>query len=199
MMEQVTSCRFKLRGAAGDSIFEGMSLAKQAWGKRCLTRNSGLTAMGYLWRRFGPPVYGSDPHKDLCSYWLTTADPEVFLTLHLKGSGLAYGVSYLARQSLHAEHYKRFQDWEDKFRKFWETQNPKLAKLKDTPKNRERTSEKYFDDRQNQEIIDELHEANHIQPNLLRGHHSSLDQQIQCHLQSYHRAVVFFLPFLAIG
>ncbi len=30
------------------------------------------SAFAYLWRRFGPPFEGSDPHKDLVSYFLTT-------------------------------------------------------------------------------------------------------------------------------
>lgn len=149
-MEQATKWR-NMRGAKGDLLVEGYSLANQAWGRRCLARNSGVTAMAYMFRRFGPPFTGTDPYKTLCSYYLTTADKDVILNIDLSGSSLAYAVGYIASITLHAEHMKKYHDWGQKCEEYWWSKHPKLAKLEDTPENSDRVSKLYWKDRMNPE------------------------------------------------
>ena len=56
-------------------------------------------AFAYLWRRFGPPFDGSDPHKELCNYCLTTRMPGVLLYVSPKLSAeISFG--YLLKQKL---------------------------------------------------------------------------------------------------
>jgi hypothetical protein len=39
----------------------------------------------YLFRRFGPPVYGSDGSKEICDYVIETEVKDVFLIIHIGG------------------------------------------------------------------------------------------------------------------
>lgn len=53
-------------------------------------------AFAYLYRRFGPPHLGSDPHTELVSYWLTTKMKGVLLTIrpaHSAGTSFGYLLS----------------------------------------------------------------------------------------------------------
>ena len=89
---QITQAKeigFKTTGALSNPFVDGPRLAREAWGDRTDRKNSGLLAMAYLWRRFGPPWWGTDRQKKLVAYVLTTNDPDVFLELNL-GSQLAY-------------------------------------------------------------------------------------------------------------
>jgi hypothetical protein len=95
IMDQLVDSNDKLCGAKGDDIVDGFTLARDAWGEQCQQPNSGLTAFAYLWRRFGPPWRGGDPHKDLVSYTLTTKDTDVFLWITPSGSSLDLAVGYL--------------------------------------------------------------------------------------------------------
>ena len=51
-------------GASMSEICDGFALAYAVYGE-ALDDNSGLLAFAYLWRRFRPPWWGSDDHKDL--------------------------------------------------------------------------------------------------------------------------------------
>lgn len=137
-MEQVVDFGGKVRGAGGDDIFDGYTMAIEVWGKACEDRDSGLKAFAYLWRRFGPPWHGSDDHKDLCTYCLTTADPDVFLVLHLNGAGLKYSVSYMAHESIREEYEKPMQEWEKKFENWFMDQHQEIKW-----ENHEKWGEKY--------------------------------------------------------
>lgn len=57
-------------------------------------------AFAYLWRRFGPPTEGCDPHKDLVSYTLTTDRPDVFLWVDPRPSGVQYSFGYMLSEDL---------------------------------------------------------------------------------------------------
>lgn len=105
-MRQATGMR-GWSGAASGELADGFELAREAYGLPDVMSpdkgdDSGLTCFAYLWRRFGPPRYGSDPHKDLCCYYLTTDDPDVVLWVRPCGSGLAYGVGYMVSKRLAA-------------------------------------------------------------------------------------------------
>lgn len=110
-------------GAAGDDIVCGYDIAIEALGERANADNSSLIAMTYLYRRFGPPVIEEDDYKEVCTYLLTTADPQVWLGLRIKGVGLAYGVFYIADKSLREEAYKPHAEAEKIFRQFWLSKN----------------------------------------------------------------------------
>lgn len=56
-------------------------------------------AFAYLWRRFGPPQAGSDPYKDLCYYYLSTAADGVVLMVSPK-SGASYSFGFLLQPDL---------------------------------------------------------------------------------------------------
>jgi hypothetical protein len=105
------------RGAAAGELCDGYEVAQAVFGQ--CSRRSGLTAFAYLWRRFGPPWWGSDDHKELVSYILGTPHPEVFVTINLKALNICYAVGYTVT--------KRFQDawmaptaaWEAQFERWW--------------------------------------------------------------------------------
>lgn len=48
----------------------------------------------YLFRRFGPPEEGSDPHKEIACWYLTTPDPDVILWVSPRPSGAKYSFGY---------------------------------------------------------------------------------------------------------
>jgi hypothetical protein len=119
-------------GAKASDVADGHKLAIEVYGPLGLTdddsrNNSGLTAFAYLWRRFGPPIYGSDSHKELCCYYLTTEDPQVFLFVSPSGSGLAYAFGYMVKKSLERKHFKEtcgpLLAWNKKFETWWIKRN----------------------------------------------------------------------------
>jgi len=129
-----------------------------------LPENSGLTAFAYLWRRFGPPWYGSDAYKDLAGYILGTPHPDVFLRIALKGSGLEYGTGYLITQTFEATLLKAEESaaWEKTFEAWWldkkltedEAAILEQALPKDHP-DYQAVVKHYWDDRLNSTIVRE--------------------------------------------
>ena len=155
-MEQVNKLSERAFGAGADDIMDGHELAIEAWKERVLAPNSGLLAFAYLWRRFGPPWHGSDPHKDLCGYILTTSEPDVFLTIHPKGAGLAYGVGYLAYEAVRKEHGRPRMEWEEKVLQYWMAQHPEIAFDSHESweaSERRRVSDLFYTDRENESWI----------------------------------------------
>lgn len=88
------------RGCRGSEEFDGREIARDAWGDMAQDMDSGLIAFAYLWRRFGPPRFGSDPRKELCRYIIGTPDPRVFLEIGPKAMDLTYSVGYIAKQEV---------------------------------------------------------------------------------------------------
>ena len=126
-MEQVIDFGFKAFGAGADDLFDGCDMAIEAWGKdRADSDNSGLLAMAYLWRRFGPPWRGGDNYKSLVDYTLTTADPYVFVWFHLGGCGLALSLGYFVHESLRHEAQQPENDWHRRFQEWWIATHPEL-------------------------------------------------------------------------
>ncbi len=151
-MEQVVEFGFKVRGAGGDDIFDGPSLALEAWGDRADDDNSALLAMAYVWRRFGPPWHGGDDHKSLVDYTLTTEDPHVFLWLHLGGSCLALSVGYLAHESIRAEVDRPINEWLRRYDDWWWTTHPEFASWEDTEESQEKMNTLYWQDREDKNV-----------------------------------------------
>jgi hypothetical protein len=147
-MAQAVDLPKGVRGARGDDIFNGYVIAQEAWPDLCDDDNSSLTAFAYLWRRFGPPFYGSDPHKDLCRYILTTSDPDVWLIVCPNACSIEYGIGYLKSVALQEEHAKPFREWEEKFESWWLEQHPEITLTDETPKDEvERISGLFWKDR----------------------------------------------------
>ena len=139
--EQVARCKGKWAGASADGLMSGHALAVSALGKRAAGRDSGLRAFAYCWRRFGPPWHGSDPHKDLCSYCLTTPNPGVMLRVYPSGSPIAYGVGYMARRHFTTDHEEPLLCWHEKHEKWWLAQDPERQAMEP-----EARAEAYFED-----------------------------------------------------
>lgn len=134
-------------GAKGDDLVNGDDIAKEAFGSKAKNKNSGLLAFPYLWRRFGPPWSGSDDHKELCQYLLTTPDPEVWLTIGPSGSRIDLAVGYIASKAIAEERARPYQEWEKTFETWWlARKNIRLTKR--TPKKEvERIADLYWKDR----------------------------------------------------
>jgi len=141
-MKQPETFGGEISGASIDRIVNCCDLAKEAWGEQCDEDNSALTAMAYLWRRFGPPIWGSDDYKDLCAYYLTTDDPRVFLWLHLDGTGLAISSGYVTLVEVQDEILKPEVEWYKAYDEWWWKQHPEFEEWEDT--------------KANQKIIDKL-------------------------------------------
>jgi hypothetical protein len=109
-----------MSGSSSCDLYDCFSLAQEAWGMdKNDDGNSGLLAFAYLWRRFGPPIHGGDDHKSLCDYTLGTPHKEVFLWLHLSGSGLCYAAGCWITNRLEGKFRAPQVAWEKKFERWW--------------------------------------------------------------------------------
>lgn len=134
-------------GARFDSVFNGNSVAKKVWGAKSLKLESTFSAFAYLTRRFGPTIHGSDPHKDLAQYCLTTPNKEVAVFLSLGSAGLAYSLGYFASKELKDKIYEPAKKWEKDFFDW--------VSSKSRTKNKKRLEKKYFAWRTNVEKTNE--------------------------------------------
>lgn len=119
-MEQVHKYRDwrKWSGASSDEHVCCFKLGEKVFGRKC-GPDSGLVAMAYLWRRFGPPFSGSDPYKQLASWHLTTDDPKVVLIVAPSGSELPLCLSYMKHKSAFKDEVKRQRQYEVDTEKIW--------------------------------------------------------------------------------
>lgn len=95
-----------------------MSLIREALGDAVDAPHSGMIAFAYLWRRFGPPLRGCDPHKDLCGYYLTTADPEIWICLRVSGMPLSYAASFLVSPKIRSAVEAEGDAWNAEFNRY---------------------------------------------------------------------------------
>lgn len=99
-------------GAGSGPVASGTHLAFEAWGDASDDDDTGMLALAYLWRRFGPPTV---PGAEMLGVWvITTSDPDVYLTIRPSGSAIALDVGYLIRQPLDVEHHAARAEWERK-------------------------------------------------------------------------------------
>lgn len=160
-MEQVTKFGGKIDGAKADDLVDGHKLALKVFGsKACKQRDSGIVAFAYLWRRFGPPFSGSDDHKDLCCYYLSTKDPNVFLWVSPRGSPLPHCFGYVARRKfltpLRAKVYAPKAKWDKLYEKWWIKRHPEIEwkKWKTFTKERQKEiQELYWKERMDDEGV----------------------------------------------
>src|SRR5262245_32873522 len=110
-MQQVTDSLAPGHLMRSSDVCDGPACARAVYGEH-LPPGSGLTAFAYLWRRFGPPWWGSDNHKDLVGYLLGMPHPEVFLRLSLSASRLDLAVGYYITAALWNRLQAPVRDWE---------------------------------------------------------------------------------------
>jgi len=93
-MKQADDLPAGLRSYASGPFFNCPELACEAFGP--VAYEPCLTHMAYLYRRFGPPLWGSDPYKEIASYILTTARDGLWLECRCKAGQLrlGFGVAY---------------------------------------------------------------------------------------------------------
>lgn len=58
----------------------------------------------YMYRRFGIPISGSDPYKEIACWYLTTPDTAVALIVSPRPSGLRYSFGYLVDTNVYNYH-----------------------------------------------------------------------------------------------
>ena len=98
-------------------------------------------AMAYLWRRFGPPVNGCDPYKELVCYNLTTRAKGVYLScncyLHVSccfGFGLSHELYEKVMEWTMRERRKRHSrgrdNWPSWLKDIWAALLEAIADLK---------------------------------------------------------------------
>jgi len=103
----------QIRGYAGGMHFDMRELAELAFGKPGSEKGNGLTLFAYLWRRFGPPWFGCDDHKELAVYILTTQIDGLWLEASCKASSLHYCFRVCLTRSLESEFPPGWRDEEN--------------------------------------------------------------------------------------
>lgn len=161
-MEQLTKFGKNMYGCASDEMVSCHELAEAAWGKEvCNDQTRGLAAFAYLWRRFGPPFMGTDPHKRLVCYYLTTSDPDIFLGIDVSASGLSYSTCYLAKNSVREAHqkpiFKKMKKWDNAFERWWIKNHPEFKdQIKNwkklNPEEKKKIQDMYGNDFYNQDV-----------------------------------------------
>jgi len=88
----------EVAGYGAGPWFDCKDLAERAYG--AAAGSNGLTMYPYLWRRFGPPWLGSDPHKELAVYYLSTRIDGLWLAASCRAVELTlcFRAVYDARQ-----------------------------------------------------------------------------------------------------
>ena len=71
-IQQIDTFSEKVSGALSGDLCDGLAMAERVYGPAAASPQSGLLAFAYCWRRFGPPWFGSDDHKELVKYILGT-------------------------------------------------------------------------------------------------------------------------------
>ena len=77
-----------LDGYANGPDFDCPRLAVQAFGD--VAEQPCLSHVAYLYRRFGPPFQGSDDHKEIATWLLTTGIPGLYFEVSCKASALKF-------------------------------------------------------------------------------------------------------------
>lgn len=85
--ESVTDLPDPLEWYAGGMLFTMFRLADEAFGKD-VADQSGVALFAYMWRRFGPPWLGCDPHKEMGQWVISTRLDGLWLGVSPKGSAL---------------------------------------------------------------------------------------------------------------
>lgn len=106
----------RMTGASSSGIASCRDLAGEAWGERADTAEAGIASFAYLWRRFGPPPIGSDPHKDICTYYLGTPLDKCLLSVSPRGCWI--GVGYLIPEKMQHEIHRPTTEWWKRFGSF---------------------------------------------------------------------------------
>ena len=75
-----------LTGYGAGPHFDCDAIADEVFGE--LAVKPALSHVAYLFRRFGPPFWGGDPHKEIAQWILTTGKPNLFFWVSCKATAL---------------------------------------------------------------------------------------------------------------
>lgn len=92
--ESVTEVPYPNEQYAGGMLFTMFRLADVAFGKD-VADESGVSLFAYMWRRFGPPWFGSDEDKELAEWVISTRLDGLFLVVSPKGGALRHSFAVL--------------------------------------------------------------------------------------------------------
>lgn len=92
--ESVTEVPHPYEQYAGGMLFTMFRLADVAFGKE-IASQSGVALFAYMWRRFGPPWFGSDGEKELAEWVISTRLDGIFLVVSPKGGALRHSFAVL--------------------------------------------------------------------------------------------------------
>ena len=205
-IRQVDTLPEDCAGALSSDICDGYEIASAVLGHGSqLPENSGLIAFSYLWRRFGPPWHGSDDHKDLAGYVLSTPHPSIFLSIFPSASPLEYGVGYLITNSLSEELCVPMRAWETAFESWWlvtragpDDKHTLIAGEGMTPAQRDTLSNHFWNDRTTSTVVQEAEKAIGPYPRHLRkGGDATVCDAIRATLEELLRPV--FIRDVAIN
>jgi len=100
-IEQPEQLPEAIEGYSCGALFRCSALARDAFGERA--NEPALSHMAYLYRRFGPPFYGSDEHKAIACWILTTGTPDLWFWVSCKASALRHCFGVMLTYALSAE------------------------------------------------------------------------------------------------
>lgn len=92
---------------AGCDFWNPVDIMTDFYGQAIDNSWTGLIAFAYLWRRFGPPEYGSDDYKDMGCYFFTTPDPDVIFGFYCKPN-LVYSLTIGLKREIYNSVAKDF-------------------------------------------------------------------------------------------
>lgn len=98
--ESVIDLPEPLEWYAGGMLFTMFRLADIAFGKENADQ-SGVALFAYMWRRFGPPWLGSDPHKELGQWVISTRLDGLWLGVSPKGGALGNSFAVIYGMTQH--------------------------------------------------------------------------------------------------
>lgn len=99
-----------VEGSSGEPGIDVAALALDVLGPRAGLRDSPFVAFAYLWRRFGPPTIGSNPHRHLAGWLLTTRHNDLWLDVSPGSASLALSVAHLRHRSLGGRLYAPWRE-----------------------------------------------------------------------------------------
>lgn len=64
----------------------------------------------YMYRRFGVPEFGSDDHKEIANWYITTPDENVVLRVSPRPSGCRYSFGYMINTAVYKDYRTHLAD-----------------------------------------------------------------------------------------
>lgn len=97
-----------------------------------LTKDRYGNLFTYMWRRFGPPPFGSDDYKEIANWFITTPMPHVYLGVNPNPSGLLYAFRYAVSSEIIQQLREPKREWRKAMQR-WE-QDGKVGPEPESPR-----------------------------------------------------------------